>query len=45
LKKVKRGPLTSANIRQMKGAKVRVEPKTIHTADEDAFAILAQRCC
>jgi len=29
----------------MKGAKVRVEPKTIHTADVDAFAILAQRCC
>jgi len=27
LKKVKRGPLTSANIRQMKGAKVRVEKK------------------
>jgi len=24
---------------------VRVEPKTIHTADVDAFAILPQRCC
>jgi len=24
----------------MKGAKVRVEPKTIHTADVHAFAIL-----
>jgi len=29
----------------MKDAKVRVEPKTIHTADADAFATLAQRCC
>jgi len=27
----------------MKGAKVRVEPKTIHTADVDAFATLPQR--
>jgi len=26
-------------------AKVRVEPKTIHTADVDAFAVLVQRCC
>jgi len=24
---------------------VRVEPKTIHTADVDAFAALPQRCC
>jgi len=29
----------------MKGAKVRVELKTIHTADVDAFAMVAQRCC
>jgi len=29
----------------MRGAKVRVEPKTIHTADVDAFASLQQRCC
>jgi len=29
----------------MKGAKVRVEPKTIHTADVDAFASLPQCCC
>jgi len=29
----------------MKGAKVRVDPKTIHTADVDAFATLSQRCC
>jgi len=29
----------------MEGAKVRVEPKTIHAADVDAFAIPAQRCC
>jgi len=29
----------------MKGAKVRVEPKTIHTADVDAFATLRKRCC
>jgi len=29
----------------MKGAKVRVKPKTIHTADVDAFAKLPQRCC
>jgi len=29
----------------MKDAKVRVEPKTIHTADVDAFATLPQRCC
>jgi len=29
----------------MKGAKVRVESKTVHTEDVDAFAILAQRCC
>jgi len=39
--------LTSASIKtatKMKGAKVRVERKTIHTADVDAFAILAQRC-
>jgi len=27
----------------MKGAKVRVEPITIHTADVDAFATLPQR--
>jgi len=40
--------LTSATIRlttKMKGAKVSVEPKTIHTADVDTFAMLAQRCC
>jgi len=30
---------------QNEGAKVRVELKTIHTVDIDAFAILAQRCC
>jgi len=29
----------------MKGAKVRVEPKTIHTANVDASATLPQRCC
>jgi len=29
----------------MKGTKVRVEPKTIHTADVDAFAVLKQWCC
>jgi len=29
----------------MKGTKVRVEPKTIHTADLDAFATLPQRRC
>jgi len=29
----------------MKGAKERVEPKTTHTADVDAFATLPQRCC
>jgi len=29
----------------MKVAKVRVEPKTIHTADVDAFTSLPQRCC
>jgi len=29
----------------MQGAKVRVESKTIHTADVDAFATLPQRCC
>jgi len=29
----------------MKGVKVRVEPKTIHKADVDAFATLSQRCC
>jgi len=29
----------------MKGAKVRVEPKIIHTADVDAFATVSQRCC
>jgi len=29
----------------MKGAKVRVEPNTIHTADVEAFATLPQRCC
>jgi len=29
----------------MKGAKMRVEPKTIHTADIDAFGALPQRCC
>jgi len=29
----------------MKGAKVRVEPKIIHSADVDAFATLSQLCC
>jgi len=29
----------------MKGAKVRDGPKTIHTADVDAFATPSQRCC
>jgi len=29
----------------MKGAKVRVKPKTIRTADVDVFATLSQRCC
>jgi len=29
----------------MKGTKVRVEPKNIHTADVDAFATLPQLCC
>jgi len=29
----------------MKGAKVKVEPKTIYTADVDAFATLPQQCC
>jgi len=29
----------------MKGVKARVEPKTIHTADVDAFATLPRRCC
>jgi len=29
----------------MKGAKVIVETKTIHTADTDVFATLPQRCC
>jgi len=29
----------------MKGVKVIVEPKTIQTADVDAFATLPQRCC
>jgi len=29
----------------MIGANVRVEPKTIHTVDVDAFAALPQRCC
>jgi len=28
----------------MKGAKVRLEAKTIHTVDVDAFATLPQRC-
>jgi len=28
----------------MKGARMRVEPKTIHTADVHAFATLPQRC-
>jgi len=29
----------------MRGTKVRVEPKTIHAADVDAFASLPERCC
>jgi len=29
----------------MKGVKLRVEPKTIHTADVDAFATLPQWWC
>jgi len=29
----------------MKGAKVKGELKTIHTADVDAFVTLPQRCC
>jgi len=29
----------------MKDAEVRVEPKTIHTADIDVFTTLPQRCC
>jgi len=29
----------------MKGTNVRVEPKTIHTADVDAYATVSQRCC
>jgi len=40
--------LTIATIRllhKMKGAKERVEPKTIHTTDVDAFATLPHKCC
>jgi len=48
LKKGKKWSLDKCNhctATEMKGAKVRVELKTIHTADVDAFTTLPQWCC